>query len=307
MLDKFFIWVSRAFIQNFARIFSILVVGAIMALVAVHIIDAAATSQITSNRQPASGRVGGTNTLQNCITMPDGIKVCDEPVFPFDDTDLEPSWACGFAGWNNFLYTKDVRPPAQEAIKAAQKITDSVGLVQKFDILEGDFSSGTIAYALVRSQKRYIVYDSGHFNWKDGKPDWEEVIIMAHEIGHHLNGHTVDGRGSRWPTELEADHFAGFAVSRLGGTLHNALIAYKDRSLSGSKTHPPRHLRLQAVKDGWQHSENLKHSQKPACNTDWLGTSITINGQTCRMAAICGGKNPLYRIACQSWGDSWLW
>ena len=47
---------------------------------------------------------------------------------------------------------------------------------------------------------------------------WAPMSIMAHEIGHHLSGHTMVPGGSQPPTELEADKFSGFVLYKMGAS-----------------------------------------------------------------------------------------
>ena len=74
---------------------------------------------------------------------------------------------------------------------------------------------------------------------------------MAHEIGHHLEAHTIRPGGSNPPDELEADEFSGWVLRRLGAALQDAQAVFKTSSSTGSSTHPPRDARLAAVAAGW--------------------------------------------------------
>jgi tetratricopeptide (TPR) repeat protein len=78
------------------------------------------------------------------------------------------------------------------------------------------------------------------------------VSIFAHEIGHHLCGHTLDVLGSRPDKELEADRFSGFVMYKLGATLEQAqaaMVALGNPSYVS--THPPLVNRLAAIRNGW--------------------------------------------------------
>jgi len=81
---------------------------------------------------------------------------------------------------------------------------------------------------------------------------WAPISIMAHEVGHHLNGHTLDNRGSRPRIELEADYYSGFILQRLGASFDDARTAM-DRlgSPSATTTHPAKHDRLASIASGW--------------------------------------------------------
>ncbi len=62
----------------------------------------------------------------------------------------------------------------------------------------------------------------------------------------------MEAGGSRPPTELEADKFAGFVVGKLGGDLQEAQWLFRQLPAAGSDTHPPRSARLEAVAVGWR-------------------------------------------------------
>lgn len=57
------------------------------------------------------------------------------------------------------------------------------------------------------------------------RADWAGNSVVAHEVGHHLQGHAITAQGSRPAIELEADEFSGFASSRLGASLADAQAA----------------------------------------------------------------------------------
>jgi hypothetical protein len=86
----------------------------------------------------------------------------------------------------------------------------------------------------------------------------EFYLIVGHEAGHHFCEHSIGkARANPWETELEADRFAGASIKRFE--------VYHDRSLirevlaaatskfpeSGSTSYPPRALRLEAIRKGY--------------------------------------------------------
>ncbi|MDQ3535579.1 MAG: membrane-binding protein, partial [Bacteroidota bacterium] len=82
--------------------------------------------------------------------------------------------------------------------------------------------------------------------------DWAAISILAHEIGHHLNGHTMMTKGGNPALELEADEFSGFVLRKMGASLVEAQKAMKLISdVIGSATHPKRSLRLTAIAKGY--------------------------------------------------------
>ena len=145
-----------------------------------------------------------------------------------------------------------------EAEEVIRKIVDASGLIQNFEIRAAGVPN---AAAVISGNVRYILY-SQYFmqNMKrDTNSSWAPISIMAHEVGHHLNGHTLDSRGSRPIVELEADYYSGFILQRMGSSLDDArVVMLTFGSDSGSSTHPPKHDRLAAIVNGWT----------KACNSD---------------------------------------
>lgn len=131
-------------------------------------------------------------------------------------------------------------------------IVNSVGLKPNFEIREANISN---AAAVSYKGRRFILYDAKFIEriQKASKTDWAGVSILAHEIGHHLNGHTLLGKESKEPAlELEADEFSGFIMRQMGASLEDALKAMKLISNEkGSATHPPRKARLAAIERGY--------------------------------------------------------
>jgi len=150
----------------------------------------------------------------------------------------------------------------REAEDTIRRIVDASGLVQNFEIKAAGVPN---ASAVVQTGRRYILYNQYFMidtRRKTGS-EWAPVSIMAHEVGHHLNGHTLDSSGSRPKIELEADYYSGFILQRMGASLEDARAAMQTLgSRSGSDTHPPREDRLAAITNGWAKA----CSADPQCN-----------------------------------------
>lgn len=152
----------------------------------------------------------------------------------------------------------DPLQPAREARLAVSWITDVVGLSANFAIGQATFVRKVGAYADIHNGQRRIVYDADLFSWVEGSPNWRETGIMAHEVGHHLGGHTFADNATQHAQELEADRFAGFVLAKLGATLSQATRWAEDLSEGGSESHPPRRQRLIAISDGWRHGKSVR-------------------------------------------------
>lgn len=142
--------------------------------------------------------------------------------------------------------------PADQAAGIIREITDAVGLQPRFELRATDQVDN--AAAVVYNGKRYLLYNPEFLAAvnRAGHTDWAGISILAHEMGHHLNGHTLRGGGSQPQDELEADEFSGFVLRRLGASLAQAQAALAAVSPDeGSATHPGRAPRLAAISRGW--------------------------------------------------------
>lgn len=140
---------------------------------------------------------------------------------------------------------------ADEAKNIINNIIAVVGLKPKFEIREANIPN---AAAVIYNGKRYILYNPSFvysLNKAAGN-QWAAVSILAHEIGHHLNGHTLEAGGSRPEIELEADEFSGFVLKKMGATLAEAQVAMKIAAAqTASHSHPAQADRLYAIAKGY--------------------------------------------------------
>ena len=141
-----------------------------------------------------------------------------------------------------------------EADDAVERIVKATGLEPNF-VVE-TVSDGNAAAALDESgEQRLLLYNPTFMEEVEQETGnrWAGISIMAHEIGHHLQGHTITGGGSKPLIELEADKFSGFVLGKLGAELKDAQAAMKlISSEKGSATHPPKKDRLAAIAVGFR-------------------------------------------------------
>ena len=156
------------------------------------------------------------------------------------------------------IYSFDSDAEAEGALKRVMKFT---GLPANFVIKAADVPN---AQASISGTTRLILYNQ-LFMMKVKQAtntDWAAISILAHEIGHHLAGHTLDGLGSRPSKELEADRFSGFILAKMGATLEQSLVAIESiASDEGSVTHPPRSARIAAITNGWRSEKDIEGSE----------------------------------------------
>lgn len=130
------------------------------------------------------------------------------------------------------------------------EIMNAVGLRSNFTLKPANVDN---LEAAVSRHKRYILYNPEFISWlnKATNDKWAVIALLAHEIGHHLNGHTLKKRGISL-LELEADEFAGFVLNKMGASLEQSQrVMYYVAKARESDTHPARADRMLAIKRGW--------------------------------------------------------
>ena len=159
---------------------------------------------------------------------------------------------------NNFLSNV-------EANKAIQKIMNVIGISQPPILQACDNINNAVA--ITYRGERYILYDPIFMQVlsENGNKYWNNMFILAHELGHHINGHPVDmalmgdfnikSLEERREQELEADEFAGFVLAKLGASFKQASEIFQNLPEipnENTSTHPSNSRRIEAIKKGFQ-------------------------------------------------------
>ena len=145
-------------------------------------------------------------------------------------------------------------------------IIEVIGIKQNFEVMAAKIDN---AAAVTYRGKRYILYNPDFINRLDAAAGnkWASVSILAHEVGHHLNGHMLENVGSQPAKELEADEFSGFVLRRMGATLSEAQAAMKmAANYKPSLTHPGKTDRLTSIAAGWNRA-NIQQGGKDLAKT----------------------------------------
>jgi hypothetical protein len=140
----------------------------------------------------------------------------------------------------------------EEGRQIIQNILNAVGRSANFEIRTANIEN---AAAVAYGGKRYVLYNPSFINALDRRTgtQWASISVLAHEVGHHLKGHTVSGQSSHPAIELEADEFSGYALRKMGASLEDAQATMKlIASQNASATHPGRSSRLSAIENGWE-------------------------------------------------------
>jgi hypothetical protein len=146
----------------------------------------------------------------------------------------------------------------EEAAAIVRQIAAHAGLAANFTVRPAETDGGAMAATCYdtgwRQIRRLVLYQPAfmaEIRQRSGSY-WSLIGVLAHEIGHHANGHTLY-RSWGHEKELEADRFAGFVMARMGATREQALSGIRSYGDPAAKaTHPVREEREAAVEAGWR-------------------------------------------------------
>ena len=172
--------------------------------------------------------------------------------------------ACSYDGSPVAFSPPDLSKGGSSGKQVVAEIMKYTGLPANFVVVEGQVpnAAAVIMAGPDKVPRRVIAYNPsfmGDVIRATKANNWAPVSIMAHEIGHHLSGHTIVPGGSQPPIELESDKFSGFVLYKMGAPLADAqraiatLIPEKD-----GETHPGRRKRLAAIESGWKEACELQ-------------------------------------------------
>ncbi|MAD15535.1 MAG: hypothetical protein CL579_05565 [Alteromonadaceae bacterium] len=224
-----------------------------------------------------------------------------------DENELR--WFCNYGGENmpdaikQFKFKNEKQfSERTSASRAVREIIDASGLSPNFVVRANSVPN---AAAMVRGSQRYIEYNPNFIRQlkQAGGTNWAVYSVLAHEVGHHLQGHTLDGQGSRPNIELEADEYSGFILARMGATKEEAFVAMeKFGSDIRSSTHPAKSERLTAISKGYERanekpssaSRRARDSQMSACDIEGIKEKVESNMTRSNIAKTCPEVTGLY-------------
>jgi len=175
-----------------------------------------------------------------------------------------------------------------EGQQIIQNILDAVGLSANFEIRQANIEN---AAAVAYGGKRYVLYNPSFINALDRRTgtQWASISVLAHEVGHHLKGHTVSGQGSQPATELEADEFSGYALRKMGASLEDAQATMKlIANENTTATHPGKSNRLAAIENGWKNAGG-QVTGRDVAKTKQPTKPVQTSGGTTRYPTRSGG------------------
>jgi hypothetical protein len=154
--------------------------------------------------------------------------------------------------------------PSDEADRIVLEICNAVSLSKNFVIKSSNVKN---ALAATEGGQRFILYSTAFLEKfkSDARTRWAAYSVLAHEIGHHLNGHDFAERdpAKRKRMELEADKFSGGVLRLLNASLNDAQAGIETFGLEGeSRTHPSGSARREAIASGWKKQDERLRAQQ---------------------------------------------
>lgn len=170
-----------------------------------------------------------------------------------NETHVQSMGAMGYMGQQNASREADLA----EARAQVERVVRVSGLEMNFELI---VDPSTPAAAEIINGRRVILFDPRFMAQMADSvcPDWGAMSILAHEVGHHLAGHTLRQTTEPWRDELEADEFSGFVLARLGASLaETTSAAARILPEQATPTHPGRKDRIAAIVHGWQNAQAM--------------------------------------------------
>jgi hypothetical protein len=162
------------------------------------------------------------------------------------------------------LSFSDLQPPSLSAQRLINEMYRLAGVRRAPQVYASDKVPNAAAANI--GKQRAIIYNPNFM--KDllnraGNNRWSIISVLAHELGHHMYGHPIEGEFSTPPKELEADNESGWIMRRLGATLDDAQVAMKIVATEqATSTHPARLERLKAIQEGYD-DKTPHETEKP--------------------------------------------
>lgn len=206
-----------------------------------------------------SNKVSENSKTEDVITIEDNIVKVLETNENNIGSIIGDFGGCGY-NYTPQSETIELYLPRPRELSQINSILKYSGLASNFEIYGASIDN---AIATIIENKRYILYDPELLSYTDmtSKSHWSSMSILAHEIGHHLSGHTLSNKGSNPKDELEADKYSGFILYKLGASLSEATNTIRTiGSETGSISHPPKSERIKAISQGWNEANETRYS-----------------------------------------------
>lgn len=149
-------------------------------------------------------------------------------------------------------------PADANARELVRQILSAVESNPNFQLRASNVATVT---AGISGDTRIVLYNQFLFGAENkGRMKWINLAILAHQIGHHVNKHSlVKDAEQRKAMELEADRFSAYVLFKLGASAEQAAYALEtDDALNQPANYPSRSNRVDSIIAVW-HSAKTVH------------------------------------------------
>ena len=144
-----------------------------------------------------------------------------------------------------------------------RKITQQIYISPNFIYKNCNNINNALAVINPLNNKRYIMFDFEYLSSISNNDYWFKMFVLAHEIAHHINGHTIPNNEvistlKSQQKELECDYFAGYILFKLGSPENQILKIFNDLpdATSDYENHPKNYKRIDYALKGYKNEFN---------------------------------------------------
>jgi hypothetical protein len=159
-------------------------------------------------------------------------------------------------------------PADASARELVRQILSAVDSTANFQLHASNVATVT---AGISGDTRIVLYNQFLFGAENkGKMKWINLAILAHQIGHHVNKHSlVKDSDQRKAMELEADRFSAYVLFKLGASAEQAAYALQtDEALNQPSNYPSRSSRVDSIIAVWHSAKTIHDNYDFAEVTD---------------------------------------
>jgi hypothetical protein len=172
---------------------------------------------------------------------------------------------------NDSVRMNDPMPTWPEAQWVVAEMARKSGIRNVPKVLVGPVPYAAGAVAAIVGEERVIICNRD-FIWdlfnRTSENKWALIAVLAHELGHHLNGDGIDQEGSTLTKEQNADFASGRLMKLLGATLEDAQIAIRTMGTpQATATHPGQRERLHEIQKGYSDDGDFDRGPTPVTSS----------------------------------------
>jgi hypothetical protein len=185
-----------------------------------------------------------------------------------------------------------LEPPDPTIAERYQEVALAAGMEQPPRLASGNVGNAQALFLrdAYGDERTLVVYSPEFFKTVSANPRarWLTWFALAHELGHHVEGHLLRQSGSVLERELEADAFATRILKKLGAEESFILEAVDAIPQISSPTHPDRMARLGNVRKAFYRRDPTSTRERCVWGQD---------GKKCRewadvIVLVCGDAPP---------------